>query len=200
MIDETKNKIDRIQYRIEQTKEKKKSLEKDIDDYNEKLDNIDAAIGILTTVLAMTQEGVTKFVEDTVATALQYVYSDDYGFRIKYELKRNQPEVLLTPTRGGIEYDPKFSCGVGVIDICSFALRYSLWALMPERSSSVMIHDEPFRHISGAEQLERAGVMVKRMSEMLGIQIIMVSGKSALIENADKIFEVKLEDGISEIR
>jgi hypothetical protein len=165
-----------------------------------KLRNMDEGITILTAVLSVTQEEVLKFIENIVTSALQYVYGEDYEFAIDYEMKRGQPEIRLCPIKDGLEYDPKFSCGVGVVDVCSFALRCACWALIDPTPASILICDEPFRNVHGEEENERLGNMVKKLSEMLGLQIIIVSGESALTSYADKIFTVVFENNQSMIK
>ena len=198
-IEQLNDSLNSIEYKINSFKGEKITVQREIEKLNQQSENVNEAIEILTAVLGVTQQGVIQFIEETVTTALQYVYGEDYGFKIEYELKRNQPEIRLYPTKGGMLYDPKFSCGVGVVDVCSFALRYACWALLENRTAPVMLHDEPFRHIAGMEENERIGLMVKKMSEMLGLQIIIITGKTALKEYADKTFEIKMIDGRSEV-
>jgi len=161
--------------------------------------NLNEAIQILTTVLAITQDEILGFIEEIVTDALQYVYGEEYSFKIKFEIKRNQPEIRMFPVKGGLEYDPKFSCGGGVIDICSFALRFALWALLEPQPASVMLMDETFRNVHGIVENEKLAMMVKHLSDLLGIQVIMVSGETVLSEYADRVFNVKLENGISKV-
>jgi len=182
---------------IEEAEEDKRLLSKKISELKINLKNMDEAINILVAVLSITQEGVTKFIQDVVGMALQYVYGDEYDFYMEFEMKRNQPEIILTPIKEGKAYDPKYGCGVGVLDVCAFALRLALWALNEPRTAPVLIFDEPFKHISGNVQMERCAEMVKELSDMLGLQIIIVSGKNSLTERADGIFEVNQIDGIS---
>lgn len=193
LIDTVKD-IDR---KIETAEEDKVILIQKIDESKKNLENIDEAINILVAVLSITQEGVVGFIKDVVGMALQYVYGEEYDFDMKFEMKRNQPEIVLTPIKEGKSYDPKYGCGVGVLDVCAFALRLSLWALNEPRTASVMIFDEPFKHLSGIDQMEKCAIMVKELSDMLGLQIIIVSGKPVLTNYADKVFEVIQENGIS---
>ena len=88
--------------------------------------------------------------------------------------------------------------GGGVVDLTAFALRIACYVL-ENNTDNVIILDEPFRFISRDLQ-ERAGKILKTLSNKLGIQIIMVTHIKELIDCADKVFEVKKNaDGISEI-
>jgi hypothetical protein len=175
--------------------------EKRLFDKDNQLINIGKAIEILTAVLMLTQTEVISFIEDIVGTALRYVYGEEYGFKMEFELKRNQPELNMYPTKNDMLYDPKFSCGVGISDVCSFALRCAIWTLMPNRPDSVLILDEPFKNLNGVENNERVGLMVKTIADMLNIQIIIVSSKSTNTNYADKNFMVQMnEKGISQVQ
>jgi DNA repair exonuclease SbcCD ATPase subunit len=199
MIADIDKRIFNIENLLKTNKEAKVEYEQTIEYNKNYLNNLNQAIEILTAVLSVTQEGVTEFIRDIVATALRYVYDDSYDFHIEFELKRNQPEVVLAPMKDGRIYDPRNSCGIGVVDVCAFALRVALWALIEPRTAPVMILDESFRNVHGKEENERLANMVSKLSEMLGLQIIMVSGESALTYTADKVFNVKLANGISEV-
>lgn len=160
-------------------------------------DNENQAIAVLTRVMEVTQEGTTEFIRNTVTTALQYVYGEEYGFDIDFNFRYNQPEISFYPTKGGVKYDPRNSCGIGLVDVCSFALRMSLWALQENRTSPIIICDEPFKNLHGVEQNERVGMMIRKLSEMLHLQVIMVSGEVPVVNYADKVFMVKQVDGVS---
>lgn len=172
--------------------QKLKRLEKDIQ-------ATDEAIVVLTDVLAITQQGVIGFIEDLVTTALRYVYGEEYHLKVVYEMKRNQPEMQLIPMEGDREYIPGFSCGFGVLDVCSFALRYACWALASPRSDSVMFHDEPFRNVHGEVEIEKLTQMVLQLAETLGLQIIIITGDYAFRGEDVQEFEVVRTKGVSKI-
>ncbi len=162
--------------------------------------DIDAGIICLASVLNIAQGGVIKFIENIVGSALRLVYGKKYGFKLEYEIKRNQPEIYMSIIKGRAKLEPKFDCGIGIADVTAFALRLALWALYEPRTSNVLLFDEPFKNISGVKQLEDAAMMVKRLSEELGVQIIIVSSKIPLTEHADKVFEVTYKKGKSLVR
>jgi hypothetical protein len=157
-----------------------------------KILDISQAIEIITTVLMLTQSEVVSFIEDIVSTALRYVYGDEFSFKMEFELKRNQPELNMYPMKNGMVYDVKFSCGVGIVDVVSFALRCACWALTPDRTDSVLVLDEPFKNLNGEEENRKVIIMLRKISEMLGLQIIIVSSKNEddYINYADKAFRV----------
>jgi len=151
-------------------------------------------------VLSVTQEGIIHYIEGIMELALQYVHGEQYSARLIYEMKRNQPEVRIMILKDSIEMSPKFSCGIGVVDVASFALRLALWSIIEPRTAPVIVTDEPFRHISGEDQVIKAGMMVKKLASELGLQIIIVSGKKGLVEHADRVFGVSIEKGVSSVK
>ncbi len=159
----------------------------------------EGAIDCLTSVLSITQEGIIHYIEGIMELALQYVHGEQYSARLIYEMKRNQPEVRIRILKDGLEMSPKFSCGVGVIDVASFALRLALWSIIEPRTAPVIVTDEPFRHVHGDSANEKIGIVVKKLSAELGLQIIMVTGENAMGQYADKSFRVTQQGGISNI-
>ena len=194
---ELKGQIRSYDSRLDSMSEKLERLKKVKDSLIHKQETITEGITILTAVLSVSQTQILEFIRGVVATALQYVYGDDYNFRMEFEFKRNQAELVLTPVRGDLIYDPRYSCGVGVVDVCSFALRIALWALKEPRSSAVIIADEPFRHVHGTAENERLTGMIKNLSKILGLQFIIITGDGSLQTEADRVFEVVIKDGES---
>jgi len=162
-----------------------------------KITNFETAIQVLADVLAITQNEIVQYIENVVTTALRYIYGDGYLFKIDYHLKRGQPEVELYVMKNDLRYDFGYSCGVGVLNIVSFSLRCACWSLIEPPTRPLMIVDEPFSSISGRDQLEKAELMVKKLSDMLNIQIILISGKEPITDYANKTFMVEMENGIS---
>lgn len=161
--------------------------------------NYDESIKILTDVLSITQHEILSYIENVVTTALQYIYGDEYLFHVEMEIKRNQPEVSMYVTKNEIQYDFKNSCGVGILNICSFALRCVCWSLLEQQTQPVLIIDEPFSSISGSEQLEKAEYAMIKLSQLLNIQIICISGKYPVTDNYDKLYIVRMENEISRV-
>ncbi len=189
--------VNEIGYEIDNYKKRESNLFQKKDTEEQKIVYIDEAITVLTAVLTITQEGVIRFISEVVTSALQYVYGEEYSFSIKFQFKRNQPEVLLIPIKNGMEYSPRFTGGIGIIDVCSFALRCVMWALKEPHTDNVLVLDEPFKNLHGQKVNEKVGYMIKNLSELLGLQIIIISGESPIVEYADKIFHVMQEDDIS---
>jgi len=154
---------------------------------------------VINDVLVITQEQVRQFVERVVSLALSSVYGQNYGFELEFDIKRNQSEITPWLVKDGDRFSLKDEVGGGVCDVCSFALRLVLWSLSSPRTSPVFILDEPGRFLSRDKQ-PLFGEMIQQVSSMLGLQIIMVSHSPDLIDTADRAYEVKQQNGISEVQ
>ncbi|KKN89679.1 hypothetical protein LCGC14_0235250 [marine sediment metagenome] len=151
---------------------------------------------IVNSVLVLTQEKVCTFVEDVVSLALSVVYGDEYKFELEFDVKRNQSEATPWILKDGDRFSPREEVGGGVLDVTSLSLRFAFWSLMVPKPAPVFILDEPGRFLSRDKQ-GQFGRMLKELSEMLGVQIIMVSHSTDIIEQADKAYEVVQENGVS---
>jgi len=80
--------------------------------------------------------------------------------------------------------------GGGVIDIVSFALRVTAWAISNNRSDNVMLLDEPIKNLDST-RIPRAGEMIKKLSSDLGLQFLIVTHSDELMNIADSMFIVK---------
>ena len=160
--------------------------------------HLESARDVVNTVLLLTQEQVKQFVEEVVSLALSIVYGDGYSFELEYDIKRNQSEVTPWIVQNGDRFAPRDEVGGGVKDVCSFALRLALYSLMSPKPAPVFILDEPGRFL-GDKQGE-FGRMIKSVSEMLGVQILMVTHSREAVKHADLVYSVTQEGGISRIQ
>ena len=84
------------------------------------------------------------------------------------------------------------------VDVAAFALRVASWSMERPRSRPVLIMDEPLRFLSTDHQ-EKASVMIKEISQKLGIQFIIVTHETILASYADKVFETKIKKGVTTV-
>lgn len=179
---------------IEQCIMKKEELEN-------KLKLIEEAQVFLQKIAQETQEHLKFQIEDIVNLALETCFPGEYTFQIKFEILRGktEAELVFLDQKTGREVDPMEASGGGVVDLTTFALRIACYAL-EQGTDNVIILDEPFRFLSRDLQ-ERAGEILKTLSERMRLQIIMVSHIGNIIDVADRVFEVKKnENGVSNIK
>jgi len=152
----------------------------------------------LNAVMVLTHEGIRSFIEEVVTLALGTVYGGEASFSLEYQVKRNQWEARCYIVSGGERVDPRSNCAGGVLDVAAFGLRLTLWALSRDRSAPVFVFDEPFKFVSPDLQPKVAEAL-KVISDLLGIQIIMVSHVDALIMACDAAYRVEQRGGISQV-
>lgn len=193
LFNQSKGAYSQIQKRLGEVTELKTFSEK-------KLKLIEEAQAFLQKVAQNTQEKLKFQIEDVVNLALESVFPNEYEFKIEFNVSRGKTdaELVFQDKRTGQTIDPMEASGGGVIDLTAFALRLSAFAL-ESGTDNVIILDEPFKFISRDLQ-ERAGEILKTLSEKMKLQIIMVTHIPEFIDVADKVFEVKKNDnGISKI-
>jgi DNA repair exonuclease SbcCD ATPase subunit len=168
--------------------------------YTKKLHQLEKAQAFLQKVAQDTQEQLKIHVEDIVQLALDAIFPDRYAFEIQFNIAygKTTAELVFISKQSGHIVDPMIASGGGVVDVCSFALRLACWTLS-RGIDKVIILDEPFRFLSKNLQ-ERAGMLLKELSDKLDIQIILTTHLDALIDAADKTVNVKLDKcGVSQI-
>ena len=146
-----------------------------------------------------TQNSLSFHINDIVSLALDSVFDNPYQFAVDFVQRRNKTECDLYFVRDGNRIDPLTASGVGAVDVASFALRIASWSMARPRTDNVIILDEPFRFLSENYQ-ERASNMLREVSQKLGIQLIIVTHETVLTTSADRIFEVSIKKGISQIK
>lgn len=183
-----------IQKSISNCEDKKLQLEN-------KLKLTEEAQIFLQSVAQSTQEKLRFQVEDIVNLALETCFPSEYTFKINFKLSRGktEAEMKFLSQKTGLPIDPMNASGGGVVDLTSFALRIASWVLERD-TDNVIILDEPFRFVS-RDLVDRAGKILKVLSEKMNLQVILVTHIPELIDVADRVFEVKKNsEKISKIR
>ena len=188
-LEQMKGKRDQIQHGIDNAeqfiKEKKKDLRR-----HEQAREIIREVGLKT------QQQLQFHISDITSLALEAVFDNPYKLITEFIQRRNKTECDLYFERDGNRIDPLSASGGGAVDVASFALRVASWSIQRPRSRNVLILDEPFRYLS-SDLLPKASEMLNQISKKLKLQIIMVTHAEELIENADRVFEVKIKKGKS---
>ena len=153
---------------------------------------------IMREVGIKTQQQLQYHISDITTLALDAVFDDPYTLKVDFVLRRNKTECDLLFKRGKMEIDPLESSGGGAVDVAAFALRVASWAMAKNRIRNTIILDEPLRFLSIDKQ-EKAGKMIKQLSDKLGIQFIFVTHESTLTEFANNTIHVTKKNKISNI-
>jgi DNA repair exonuclease SbcCD ATPase subunit len=158
----------------------------------ETYENLIKARFILSEVAKITQTKFTSYVEQLVTMAIKSIFDRPFQFKVDFDLKRNKSECFLRIQEGedAEPFVPKDELGGGMLDTISFALRIVLWSLQNPRSANTILLDEPFKFVGQDELLDRAGQMLKEISNRMGIQFIITTHQPKLTEIADKAWKV----------
>jgi hypothetical protein len=150
------------------------------------------------------QEQLTFHISAITSLALEAVFDEPYTLEVEFIQRRNKTECDLYFSRDSNRVEPMEASGVGAVDVAAFALRASSWSMMTPHTDNVLLLDEPFKHLKGLDANIRVLQIAREISRKLGIQIIMVSDeripREDTIENADRVFDVSIKNGISKIK
>lgn len=163
------------------------------------LENSEKALVIIQEVAQKTLKELEYRIGEVVSLALSAVFDDPYKLVLISSIKRGKTEFSLFFERDGERVRPYDSSGGGAVDVAAFALRIALWSLKNPRTRNCIILDEPFKMLS-SDMTDKAGEMIKEISERLELQIIMVSHNESLIDISDKSFQVTMRKGQSIVR
>lgn len=154
---------------------------------------------VIQHVAQMTQKNLEFHISHIVSLALASVWPKPYEFKVNFVKRRNKTECDLVLVREGEELDPLDASGGGVCDVASFALRIAVLT-MKAKVRKVLLLDEPFSFLHSNEMQRNCSKMVKALSEKMGIQVIMVSDQTNIIDYADAKFKVTLSGGKSHVQ
>jgi DNA repair exonuclease SbcCD ATPase subunit len=183
------------QIQLESDIQNKKKL---INEYKKKLYRHEQAREIIKEVAIKTQEQLQFHISDITSMALETVFENAYKLEIEFIQRKNKTECDVFFSRNGNKVDPLSSSGGGAVDIASFALRIASWSLTRPNLRNTIILDEPMKFVS-KEYREQTSQMLKEISDKLDIQFIIVTHDPILTKYADKVFEVNITEGISNV-
>jgi len=160
---------------------------------------IGQAIQLVQRAAGLTQSQIQIHISPLVTRALRLIFSTPLDFVLSFRSVRGRSEAVFQVCRpGGAPIDPLESSGGGVIDVVSFALKICLWCMQTPRPAPVMILDEPFRYLSG-DLIIRAGELLRELSDQLNMQFIIITHSRHFISQADRLFQVRIKNGVSRV-
>src|SRR5574343_614176 len=166
------------------------SLDADIQNINKEILCAEKARIILQKVAKDLQSEVEVKIGNLVTSALTAIFDESYKFRISFVEKRGRTECELRLQKNGMELDILDSCGGGVADVVSFALRIANRVL--SGNSLLLIFDEPFKNINDESRSlhEKIALFIHKISRQLRMQMIVVTMIQEIIDIADKKIKI----------
>jgi len=203
--------ITQLRNKLEQQKGQKMQIAKsltavrvEIKKYRTSLTLHEKAREVVRIVGLATQKQLQFHISDITSLALEAVFENPYSLEVEFVQRRNKTECDLYFVRDEMRVDPITASGVGAVDIAAFALRIASWSMAQPKSSNTILLDEPFKHLKGEVENKKALDMIKKITDKLKMQIIMVSderiSREATIEATDKLFEVSIRKGKTKVR
>ena len=194
-LERRKGKRDQIEVSITTLSERLSDTKRDLRRYEE-------AREILRAVGLETQRMLQYHISDITSLALEAVFDDPYELVVEFVQRRNKTECDLFFSRRGSRVDPLDASGGGAVDVASFALRIAAWSMQSPKRRNVIILDEPMKFLdTQTDRLERASMMLKELSERLGLQFIIVTHEDTLTQYADRVFQVRQSrKGVSHVK
>lgn len=203
--------IRELRNKLEQQKGRRDQVEQDIEAARRRrlklrsnLKHHEKAREIVNQVGLHTQQQLQYHISEITSLALDAVFDNPYELVVEFVQRRNKTECDLWFKRGDSRVEPLDASGYGAVDIAAFALRAATWSMRTPRSRSVLILDEPFKHLKQEETNRRALEMIKEISRKLNLQIIMVSdervSREATLQATDRLFETSLKNGVTKIK
>ncbi len=191
LLERQRGEQSRIQSTIDRVRQDIRALKHRRRDY-------ERAREIVRLVGLKTQEQLQYHISDITTLAMEAVFDNPYALSVEFVQRRNKSECDLLFERDGERVEPTSASGGGTVDVASFALRIASWSMQNPRSRNVIIMDEPLRFLSEQYQ-PKASLMIKELSERLNLQFIIITHETALSEHADRIFQVRLKNKVSNI-
>jgi len=169
-----RERINKLQARLEISKEAVKGRLSDLSDAEDYLDAATESRDIIQRVGQAVVAEAHNRLAGVVSKCLEAVFDEPYEFKIVFEKKRGQTEARLVFCRDGLEVNPLDASGGGVVDVAAFALRLSCIMLRRPPVRRLIVLDEPFKFVS-SEFRPRVRQMLDNLSRKMDIQIIMVT-------------------------
>lgn len=201
-----KSKIRHLRQKLERKKGQRDQIEKSLERNRSKLQQLEEdlvhskqAQTVIQEVAKTTQQELEYHLSDLVSLAMASVFPDPYKLKCDFVSRRGKIEVDMFFDKKENLIDPMTSTGGGAVDVASLALRFSSWTLKNPRTRPIVIMDEPLKWLKGSDLPEKGSDVIKKISQKLNLQIIMVSHDPELINSADKVIQVEIKQGISRV-
>jgi DNA repair exonuclease SbcCD ATPase subunit len=181
-------------------KRRQSELEKEVEALGLEVSNYDKALAIFHGLSSVVQEHFTQAIEDLISEGLTSVFETNLRFKITSDVKGGQSVLDFTILNDdGTETDILDARGGGLSALCGVLLRIVILRLMNDRIRQILILDEPLSHLSAA-YVPAAGELLRRLSDELDIQIIMVTHQPEFADHGTDVYELSSGDTNVKIR
>lgn len=129
-------------------------------------------------------------IEALISEGLSAVFEVPIAFKIISTTRNRQVNLdFELVNEDGTVTDLMDARGGGLVSLCGVLLRVVMVRLMADRVRQILLLDEPLAMLS-AEYVPAAGELIQKLSQELGIQVIMVTHQPEFMDSADTAYEL----------
>jgi DNA repair exonuclease SbcCD ATPase subunit len=135
-------------------------------------------------------------IESVMTEAVRLVFGADYRVELSYSVKNNRSSMeikVVKNTENGEVRRTMKGIGGSVSDSISVPLRL-LVLLGSPKTAQVCALDESYKHVD-RQRIDLVAEFIQDISHRLGIQIIMCSHHTAMIDKADTVYKIWDDNG-----
>jgi len=156
--------------------------------------NLQHAAEIIKQAAKLTQTQVKYAISEAGTYMLKSIFDIPPKIDVDFDIKHNQTVCYVRFDKNGELFHPMQESGFGEANIAGYGLQVAVWGLPAKKSRRTLVMDEPFMNLKGADANEKAIRAVKKISEELKMQVIMISDERTDMElikkHADRVFRV----------
>ncbi len=149
---------------------------------------------VLVTLVELEQEwrrSAERTLTAHASRGLSLVFGEDLRLSVETKTVRDMTSMVLKLKENGVELDDIVeSTGGSRVAVLDMLLNLMFLVSVTPKLEQLMVMDEPFGSIEQAH-LPALGQLLREIHEQRGVQFIIVSQDSALVDAADVVYEVK---------
>lgn len=184
--------------RKEQLEKIQKQKQQVINNISLRIETID----FIQKIALQQRQQVKQKVQKLITSCLQQVYDDSYSVQFNYGIKGSKTSVdivLVRKCKDGLVVRRGIQgIGGGVADSISLPLKLIV-LLNDKEYEKILITDEPGKHLD-LQRVPKFANFVKRISEQLGVQVIMSSHHEVMDSFADTVNLVTIDGSLSSVQ
>jgi DNA repair exonuclease SbcCD ATPase subunit len=171
------------------------SLETEISNLSDEIKLYGKVLSLYHKLVEVIQENFIHSIEELVTSGIQAVFGEAIKFIIEPSIKGKSVYLdFFIEEHDGQRTGLLDNRGGGLTAVVGVVLRIIMVRLLRGRVRQFVALDESLAMLS-ADYTEQAGALLKRLSDQLGIQILMVTHQREFLDHADAAYELKREKG-----
>lgn len=179
------HRANRVAWYIDMLKQERLSLEATLSEYEKSLSNLRESSLAVSKAVEDTHRCLETSIVDVVNKALAVVFDEPYEMSLKVSQrgtvsKTTQINIVLSKNGVVLEKNLSESVEGGVLAVVSIIMRIA-FLLLKQDNRNILLLDEALGSLSrvpsstGESNLEKAANMLAKLSDMFGIQMVVIS-------------------------